>query len=377
MGIYKPNGALSWISINTQPLINPGQTKPYGVVSSFHDITKRRQAEEDLRESEAQLREAQQIARIGSWSIELSTNTLRWSDETYKIFEADPKQFDRSKTAFMAMIHPEDRDMVDKTFSDSLVNKFPFQVIHRILLPNQRVKFLQTQGIHYHDNNDQPLRSVGTVQDITERVIANQKIIASLREKEAMLKEIHHRVKNNLQIINSLLNLQSAHIKDPIVTAAFTETKNRVRSMSLLHETLYKSENFARIDLFSYVNSLCAHLCRSYGTNNKTKVLIDIAEIELDLEHTIPIGLIINELVSNALKYAFVDKDYGIINVKLMKSDDKLILIVSDNGKGLSKEVDFQHTLGLSLVSDLTSQLRGTIKLDNNNGTVFNISFPH
>lgn len=379
MGIHKPNGTLRWISINTQPVMQEGE-KPYGVVGSFHDITERKLAEEALRESEAQLREAQKIAHLGSWIADLSNHTLTCSDEMYQIFGIDLEHFDHTEKSFFALLHPEDRDNVSKIYYDSLRNRSVFQVVHRILFSDGRVKFVQTQGVHHYNIEGQAIRSVGTVQDITERRMAEEAMIASLKEKDAMLKEIHHRVKNNLQIINSLLNIQSAQVKDAELIAAFTETKNRVRSMALLHETLYKSESFARIDLPRYVNSLCSYLCRSYGTSGgNISVLIDIAEIELDLDRAIPIGLIINELVSNALKYAFVGNNSGTIDVKLLKLDDRIVLTVKDNGKGLSKEIELHNTesLGLSLVCDLTHQLKGVIELNSNNGTVFNIRFPY
>lgn len=380
MGLHKQDGALFWISINTQPLMQEGEKQPYGVVSSFHDITKRKHAEEALRESEAQLLEAQQIAHLGSWVIELSNNTSIWSDEMYQIFEIDKKQVSNPETPFFALLHPDDRKLVKKSYYTSLNTRSAFELIHRILFPDGRIKFLQVRGVHHYDISGQPIRSVGTVQDITERRVAEEVMMASLKEKDAMLKEIHHRVKNNLQIINSLLNIQSAQVKDAAVMAAFTETKHRVRSMALLHETLYKSESFARIDLSSYIHSLCAHLSRSYGTNaGNIKVLIDIAEIELDLDRAIPIGLIINELVSNALKYAFIENYSGTISVKILKLDDKISLTVSDNGKGFPQEIDLHNTesLGLNLVCDLTHQLKGTLALHNVNGTVFNILFPY
>lgn len=220
---------------------------------------------------------------------------------------------------------------------------------------------------------------IGTAQDITVLKRTQQQILGALKEKEALLKEVHHRVKNNLQIISSLLNLQAAQIKDAAILSIFTETKNRVRSMALLHETLYRTENLARIDFQRYVDSLCAYLFRSYGVDTQRIGLqTAIVGVTLDLDQAIPCGLIINELISNAVKYAFPEQRRGMVHVELQQLTDQCYqLQVRDNGIGLPPDLDLAQTesLGLSLVYDLAHQLNGEIHVDCTAGTAVTIRF--
>lgn len=220
---------------------------------------------------------------------------------------------------------------------------------------------------------------IGTAQDITELKRTQQQIMAALKEKEALLKEVHHRVKNNLQIISSLLNLQAAQIKDATILGIFAETKNRVRSMALLHETLYRTENLARIDFQRYVDSLCAYLFRSYGVDTqRISLQTAVAGVSLDLDRAIPCGLIINELISNAVKYAFPEQRSGLVRVELQQvTSHRYQLSVCDDGIGLPPNLDLAQTdsLGLSLVYDLTHQLHGEITVDCTAGTAFTICF--
>jgi two-component sensor histidine kinase len=221
---------------------------------------------------------------------------------------------------------------------------------------------------------------IGTVQDVTELKRTEEQIKAQLREKEVLLQEIHHRVKNNLQIISSLIKLQSKHIKDEEVLELFIDTRNRVQSMAVIHDRLYKSENFSRVDFAEYLQSLADHLFNSYGTDPKTiKLQVKIKDVFLDINTAIPCGLILNEIISNSLKHAFPDGRKGKIKI-VMKSlkKNEIELTVSDNGIGIPDDVDFRETesLGLHLVSILAEdQLRGKIKLDKTKGTCFEIKF--
>jgi PAS domain S-box-containing protein len=207
---------------------------------------------------------------------------------------------------------------------------------------------------------------------------AEEQIRASLTEKEVLLKEIHHRVKNNMQIISSLIKLQSRHIKDETALEFFKSTQNRIRSMAIIHEKLYKSKDFAGVDFAGYIQILAKHLFNVYGVDPKAiKININIKDVLLNINTAIPCGLIINELLSNSLKYAFPDGKKGEISIAIHPIDkNEMELIVNDNGVGLPEEIDIKHTesLGLHLVTILVEdQLQGDIKLDRTGGTRFYI----
>lgn len=208
---------------------------------------------------------------------------------------------------------------------------------------------------------------------------AEAQLKASLQEKEVLLKEIHHRVKNNLQIISSLLNLQAAYLKDNQALEIFKESQNRIESMALIHEKLYQSKDLAKIDFSDYIQDLVINLFCAYEVHSDAITLkLNIGDVFLGINAAIPCGLIINELVSNSLKYAFPAGRLGEICIDLHSvSDNKFALTVSDNGIGFPKELDFRNTesLGLQIVIDLITQLSGTIDIDSNKGTKFKIIF--
>jgi PAS domain S-box-containing protein len=222
--------------------------------------------------------------------------------------------------------------------------------------------------------------SMGVSRDITESKLAEKQLKNALKEKEILLKEVHHRVKNNLQVISSILNLQSSYVNDEKTLNILKESQNRVKSMAFIHESLYQNKDFAQIKFSEYVVNLSNSLLQSYKLNNKLIDLkLEIDEIFINLDESIPCGLIINELVSNALKYAFSEKEKGEIEIKVKNKGKSLYLSVADNGKGLPDNFKIEETpsLGLQLVSSLCEQLNATLKITTkqNKGTCFEIEF--
>ena len=230
--------------------------------------------------------------------------------------------------------------------------------------------------------NEQLKKEIAERQKIEDALRESEEgVKRSLWEKEVLLKEVHHRVKNNLQMIQSLLNLQAAEIGDPLFKEALTDSNNRIRSMALIHETLYRSDDIGRLNLGHYIKQLVRDLHKVFLCNETIeKPRFQIEEIELNMDMYIACGLVINELVTNAFKYAFNGLKKGVVEIRLQKTEDNHVeLVVRDNGVGLPNEIDIGQctSLGLKIVSMLVEdQLQGTIHFHRGSGTAFNIRFP-
>ncbi|MGB3513444.1 MAG: histidine kinase dimerization/phosphoacceptor domain -containing protein, partial [Microcoleaceae cyanobacterium] len=221
---------------------------------------------------------------------------------------------------------------------------------------------------------------ISVVDDISDRKQAEAKIKTSLREKEFLLKEIHHRVKNNLYVISNLLELQSSTIKDEAMVNLFSDCQNRIQAMALIHHQLYQAENLSAINFADYLLNLLDNLFFSHQSLQKD-INCDTSNIEslyIHIETAIPCGLLVNELVTNSFKYAFSNQETGEIKIQLYHDRNHQVhLVVSDNGIGLPADLDWQNcpSLGLTLVKILAEQLEATIELDNTHGATFHLSF--
>lgn len=281
---------------------------------------------------------------------------------------------------FMDFVHPEDHACTRAAIQELASQKEVINFTNRYRRQDGSYRWLEWRSV--------PAGAMvyAAARDITERIRfeealreTNETLRQSLVEKTSLLKEVHHRVKNNLQIISSLLNLQISHEANPAVGLALRTTQERLRSMALLHETLYRSESLAWVDFAAYVENLCAHLFRAFGSEaGRVKLLCQTPPMELSLDQAVPCGLIINELVSNALKYAFPGNQTGCITVRLRsEAQTHLTLSVIDDGVGLPASLDPTHTstLGLQLVMILTAQLGGRIEVERTGGTSFHLRF--
>jgi PAS domain S-box-containing protein len=217
------------------------------------------------------------------------------------------------------------------------------------------------------------------MRDRTAQRQLEEQLRASLREKEVLLQEIHHRVKNNLQVISSVLSLQSESIREGEAVAAFQDAQARIRSMALIHEILYESSDLAQVNLAAYTRRLAEDLVRSYQVEpERLRLVVETDEVWLSAEKAMPCGLILNELIANCVKHAFPDGRSGTVRVTLRaEAASQVIFSVGDSGVGFPAGVDFRHTasLGLQLICLLTEQLGGTITLDRSEGTLFTIQF--
>jgi two-component sensor histidine kinase len=214
--------------------------------------------------------------------------------------------------------------------------------------------------------------------DITHKKEFDRRIQEALKEKELLLKEIHHRVKNNLQMVSSLLNLQKNSTEDPHIITLLEENKARIMSLSIIHDHLYRSQNFLTIDFSGYLHSLVTNLIATFSSfYGKLDLKTDMDRVDLSIDQAIPCGLIVNELLTNSVKYAFEQREEGEIQLKVKELNNRVQIIISDNGVGLPEEIDIQRaeTLGLQLVFMLTNQLGGEFQVERKNGTSFMVTF--
>lgn len=350
-------------------------------------ITERKQIEMALRESEERFQLIARATNDAIWDWNLVTNEVWWGEGIKTLFHYMTDEIGSDATWWYEHIHPEDKERVILGIHAAIRSGVKYwSDEYRYRRADNSYAYIFDRGYVIHDGRGKPIRMVGAMLDITERKQAEEQIKAALREKDVLLKEIHHRVKNNLQIVSSLLDLQSNHVKDPQALLMFMESQNRIKSIALIHENLYQSENLTQIDFDEYIRNMVTHLFRSYGVNPDIITFkVYVENILLNLDKAIPCGLIIHELVSNSLKYAFPEGRGGEIRIKLGLDNCRdgfqtfpcFMLIVSDNGVGFPENLDFRDTnsLGLQLVIGLTHQLKGTIELDRSRGTTFKIIF--
>jgi len=215
-------------------------------------------------------------------------------------------------------------------------------------------------------------------RNVTDTIEYEKRLIETVREKEVLLKEVHHRVKNNLQVINSILNLQSSYVKDEETLQVILESQNRIRSMAYIHESLYQTKDFSSINFHDYITNLIQNLVHSYDINrNKTKLDLKVEKVELALDQAIPCGLILNELITNSLKYAYPGEEGGEIKISVKEIEGKIEIIVGDSGVGLPDgfKIEESDSLGLSLVDTLVDQIDGELIIKTKGGTKFLITF--
>lgn len=539
----KADGSLIDILVTSNDIRYDGKTARIAVIT---DITERKKIELKVLRSEKQLKEAQHVAKLGNWELDFLTDKLYWSDEIYAIFENDPKAFNPSYEAFLDAIHPEDRDRVDKAYKKSVKNKTGYSIEHRLIMKDGRVKYVIENCFTEYSEDNKPLRSVGTVQDvserkkielelsrsrmllrsmidalpmwlaavdidgnyfianqhysktfklpldqienhnfkeffepelykrhkayldkcrklgksteisdevefekghlthlfgaytplfdqdgkifgfsaavmditkqkefeeeiirlnatleekvkqrttelarkneelineITERVKAEELIKQQLQEKEVLLQEIHHRVKNNMQVIVSILNLQLSTITDDAIRRILRDSQARIKTMALVHEKLYETTDFSNIDLIDYIKNLFEFLTSIYKSPNENiQCKISGKSYKVNIDTIIAIGLITNEIITNSFKYAFEPGTKGQIEISLTKKNGNILTYsIKDNGKGFPKGFDYRtaKSLGLQLVFILTEQINGTIDVKSSpKGTEFILQFP-
>ena len=343
------------------------------------DIGLRQEGHQQLLESESRYRAiAENSLDIISENL-MDGTTLYVSPSAARVTGFD--QEDRLQQSTFDRAHPDDLPSIRKAVT-TLIETGQARMIFRY--QRKDGVYIYLESVARRVQNPYVYEGVPFMvvvsRDVSDRVAMMQQLEQSVQEKEVLLSEIHHRVKNNLQIISSLLSLQSQFVKDSVSEAVFWDCQSRIKSISLIHETLYQSRNLSRIDFALYASNLVDRLAGSYlGAANHVSVDVPCEEVCLPIDLAISCGLIVNELVTNALKYAFPDGRRGHIEVSISydRQEQQFCLKVADDGVGFPSNVDLDDpaTLGLQLVTTLTQQLDAMISMDNKDGTTFRIYF--
>jgi len=366
-----PDGTVGWFELSIQPVRE-------GIFILSMDITERKRAEKALVQNREDLDRAQMVGQIGSWRLDVLHDVLTWSDETYRIFGL-PRETPMTYETFLETIHPDDRQYVDSKWKAGLSGE-PYDIEHRIIAGG-KLKWIREKAYLEFDEAKNLLGGFGITQDISAHKQAEEKIQASLREKETLLRELSHRTKNNLNVISSLISLQIGSLQDPRLADLFRDMQSRILTMSLIHEKLYQSSELSSINIRAYITDLTDAILSGYRVEReKVTVRLDIENILFSLDDVTPCGLIINELMSNSLKYAFPEGRPGEIWITLQQlAGEEMLLIYRDTGVGFPGGFDWSKTksLGLKLVQRLaTQQLRGKIEFRGEADPEFLIRFP-
>jgi PAS domain S-box-containing protein len=389
-GMYKgqfswarPDGKESYVEYHAVPVRKGGKVLVVGI---DRDITDRQKAEEALKESEQNFVALAQNAHDGI----LIVQTLR-SHAYVNQRAADIAGYSVEEMLNMGafdFLHPDEQKKCRQWLKDRSKGAKVESQFETVVLRKDGNSVPVEVSISKTLWHGRPADLI-LARDITDRKRMEEQIKADIHEKDVLLRELHHRVKNNLQIVSSLLNLQAHNVQDPAMLSIFQESQNRIRSMALIHEKLYRSDDFARIDFANYIQDLAHQLFRSFGIfSGAVQLKVDIQGIYLDINSAIPSGLIVNELVSNALKHAFPEirkNPYNApdkkrhIQISMEEEGGRfLVLKIQDNGVGFPDNLDYRDTpsLGLKVVMALVEQLEGEIELARKNGTAFIIRFP-
>jgi len=373
------SGNYIWLETLVKPICDETGTVVCAVMAS-RDVTERKVAEMAIQASEERYRQAIQNSPNPIFSIDQEGQLHTWNSACEVTFGFPPNEIlNQNWTSLLAKQEQKN---------------FLFQKVENIF---QSEKEIDQTEITYHNKRDQelcmvcllyPLKNLsGKVEfcvfantDISDRIKYERKLKASLEERETLLKEVHHRVKNNLQVISSLLHLQKTKLQDEQAIQIFIDSQNRIHSMALIHQHLYQSDDLNNVDFAAYIDRLLLQLEITYG-NHSVEFKTNVENIKLSLDYAIPCGLLINEIIANSLKHAFHSIDCpGKICIEMfhVKPENNLKICIADNGSGFSESITFENaqTLGFKLIRSFVTQLNGTVDVCGSQGTQFNIAIP-
>ena len=351
------------------------KTNKISVRLSLTDITEKNKYQNEIRESEERFRTMADSAPVMIWMSDQDSNLI-YANKTMLDYFGKPFE-DINNQNWIELIHPDDRERFIELSRKARAARRNFSTELRVLKSGNDYAWILKSAAPRILPTGEFVGFIGSEIDISEAKNYRIQIERSLKEKEVLLKEIHHRIKNNLQIISSLLNLQLNYLNNEEIIDMLQSSQSRIRSMALIHEKLYKTRELSSINFGEYIKDLTAYLFKTYrGKTGTLRLDLDLSDVKIDINLSISLGLILNELVTNSLRHAFPENKSGKLNICLKESNDELTLSVADDGVGLPKDFDIKNTnsLGLELVDSLVDQHRGKLEINRNGVTEFKIT---
>ena len=352
------------------------------IIGTCLDVTKTIQAEKDLQDTNRKLTLALQASRMGTWDWDIRSDRVIWSEETLQIFGISSEAFGGTYKDYLNFSLPEDRKETDRKVKAILIDPPDSGIIqyeHQITSGTGERKWIEVRGSFLKDDNDGISNMIGICTDITARKNIEANLIRSNREKEIFLKDLKHRIKNTLGIISSLLNLEVNKIDtgqgvSREIYNSFQNSIARIESIGQVYDQLYTSGGLNNVELIQYIRDAVSAFTASYAAEKGSiRFSSNLTEFYLDFKRTTNLGLILNELLTNSIKYAYPGESRGEIRVALSKEGNDLILTVSDDGKGSGKDFGKGNKgTGLLIIDLLTEELKGTFSISNKNGTTAN-----
>lgn len=343
------------------------------------DITDQKNAQLALKENEEKYRFALEGSNLGEWDWDYKTGKVNRNARWAEMLGYSPLELEMTLQQGIDLMHPDDIQMVEQTVTEHIKGIGDhYYLEYRLKTKNGNYKWIRDCGkIMVRDTEGNPVRLCGTHEDIDDRKRSRDKIDSLLAEKELLLKEVHHRIKNNMNSVSGMLALQERQSLDPSVVMALSDARNRIQSMSMLYDKLYRSQDYDELSIKNYISSLVDEAIANFPSRKTVKVIKDIQDFVLDVKRLQSLGIIINELITNIMKYAFIDKDCGNILVSVTGNEGRIKVCIRDDGIGIPATVSFENStgFGLQLVHALTQQLDGSIQLERGEGTKVSMEF--
>jgi PAS domain S-box-containing protein len=363
----RKDGSIGWWSVDA---IAMGDRR---VLAMVRDISERKAIERTLQESEERLSLVLAGSELGYWDWDLATNIVKRDERWAAMLGYALSELQSTTAQWVELCHPDDCDFVWKSIQDHLGGRNDFYDIeYRMRTKDGRYRWIHDSGkIVQRDSAGHPLRACGTHRDITDEKENEGRIVQLLEEKELILREVHHRVKNSMNTMRSLVSLQRQSLSEPGAIAALLDVENRFNSMLVLYEKLNQSSSYVDVSIKPYLTTLIEEIVGNFPNSAAVRLSADIEDAVLGAKLAQTLGIILNELLTNVMKYAFAGVDEPAIGIQARLEDRRLRLRVGDNGIGMPEDVDFSRSsgFGLMLIGQLASQLGGTIRIERGEGT--------